>query len=87
MAETDHALAVARDAMRDLAIRLGAPGQEITLGDALAATAALKTAADSIIFELVSHAREAGASWAEIGQALGVSTQAAHQRFGRRGPD
>lgn len=28
-------------------------------------------------------AREAGASWTQIGDALGVSRQAAQQRFGR----
>jgi hypothetical protein len=87
MAEDEMARNVARDAMRDLAIRLGAPGREITLGDALAATVALRDAADAVIFELVGHAREAGASWADIGAALGVSTQAAHQRFGKQRAD
>lgn len=29
----------------------------------------------------VAAATEAGCSWAEIGRALGVSTQAAHRRF------
>ncbi len=29
----------------------------------------------------VAAARAAGASWAEIGQALGVSAQAAHKRY------
>jgi hypothetical protein len=29
----------------------------------------------------VAMAMEAGATWAEIGAALGVSTQAAHRRF------
>lgn len=31
----------------------------------------------------VMDARNAGVSWHEIGLALGVSKQAAHQRFGR----
>lgn len=30
----------------------------------------------------VADARAAGVEWAEIGQALGVTKQAAHQRFG-----
>jgi hypothetical protein len=33
--------------------------------------------------EWVDKAREAGASWAQIGTALGISRQAAQQRFGR----
>ena len=74
---------VAQDAMRELARRLG-DGAEVTVGDALAASASLRSAADSLIFELVGYARDAGASWADIGAALGVTTQAAHQRFGRR---
>jgi hypothetical protein len=31
--------------------------------------------------EAVATAMEAGCTWAEIGAALGVSTQAAHRRF------
>lgn len=31
--------------------------------------------------ELVSKARAAGASWQQIGDALGISRQAAHERF------
>ena len=34
----------------------------------------------------VAEAREAGASWAQIGQALGVSKQAARARFLRAQP-
>ena len=68
------------DAMRDLVRRQG--GGELTVGAALGATAALRDAADRKLFVLVGYAREAGASWASIGEALGVSTQAAHQRFG-----
>lgn len=52
------------------------------MGAALAATAALRDAADRKLYVLVGFAREAGASWASIGEALGVTTQAAHQRFG-----
>jgi hypothetical protein len=72
--------AIIHDAMRDLVRRTGE--DELTVGAALAATAALRDAADRKLFELVGFARSAGASWASIGEALGVSTQAAHQRFG-----
>ena len=68
------------EAMRDLVRRHG--GGELTVGAALAATAAIRDAADRKLYVLVGYAREAGASWASIGEALGVSTQAAHQRFG-----
>ena len=68
------------DAMRDLVRRHG--GGELTVGAALSATAAIRDAADRKLFVLVGYARDAGASWASIGEALGVSTQAAHQRFG-----
>jgi hypothetical protein len=54
------------------------------VGAALVATAALRDAADRKLFELVGFAREAGASWAAIGEALGVTTQAAHQRYGSK---
>ena len=68
------------DAMRELVRRTG--DGELTVGAALAATAALRDAADRKLFVLVGFARDAGASWASIGEALGVTTQAAHQRFG-----
>jgi hypothetical protein len=68
------------DAMRDLVQRTGSG--ELTVGAALGATAALREAADRKLFVLVGFARESGASWAAIGEALGVTTQAAHQRFG-----
>ncbi len=72
------------DAMRDLVRRTG--DGELTVGAALAATAMLRDAADRKLFVLVGFARDSGASWASIGQALGVSTQAAHQRFGPKLP-
>jgi len=37
----------------------------------------------SLLGEAVSSARAAGASWDAIGRVLGMSRQAAHQRFGR----
>jgi hypothetical protein len=79
------ARAAANDGMLDIARAIG--GGELTLGDALAAAVALRQAADSLIFDLVDKAREEGASWADIGAALGVTTQAAHQRFGKRRAD
>ncbi len=37
------------------------------------------------LIEAVIEAREAGATWTEIGEVLGVSKQAILQRFGDRG--
>ena len=66
--------------MRELVQRAGEGA--LTVGAALAATAARRDAADRKLFELVGFARDPGASWATIGDALGLSTQAAHQRYG-----
>jgi hypothetical protein len=76
------AVAIVDESMREL-VRQTGDGQ-LTVGAALAATAALRDAADLKLFELVGFARDAGASWSAIGDALGVTTQAAHQRYGPR---
>ena len=74
------AASIVDEAMKEL-VRHTGDGQ-LTVGAALAATAALREAADRKLFELVGFARDAGASWAAIGEALGVTTQAVHQRYG-----
>jgi hypothetical protein len=56
----------------------------LTLEAGLRATAAMRRGVDELQSELVSTARGEGASWASIGEALGVTTQAAHQRFSSR---
>jgi hypothetical protein len=44
----------------------------------------LKVIGDDVVGHFVERARTAGASWAQIGERLGVTKQAAHQRhFGR----
>lgn len=45
----------------------------------------LVVAGESHIRTLVRDAREEGMTWAEIGEALGVSPQAAHRKY-RNGP-
>jgi hypothetical protein len=62
-----------------LAQRLPGPGRWWTLTVA----GALARAADRLLAEEVRGARVDGATWTEVGQALGVSRQAATQRFGR----
>ena len=46
----------------------------------------LAKAADRVSRVEVMAARDAGATWAEVAEAFGISTQAAHERF-RSGPD
>src|SRR6266496_4048034 len=46
----------------------------------------LKSLGDDLIGHFVEEARKAGASWSQIGERLGVSKQAAHQRHLQRGP-
>lgn len=47
----------------------------------LEAAARLRHASEALVTELVTKAREDGATWADIGEVLGVSTQAAHQKY------
>lgn len=59
-------------------------------GDLLAAAASVSAehaaTADRLLDHFVGQAREAGVSWTEIGARLGVSKQAARQRFTGRVP-
>jgi hypothetical protein len=43
--------------------------------------------AERDLSSLVARARLEGASWREVGAALGVSAQAAHQRWSKLGPE
>src|SRR6266404_1896156 len=60
------------------------------IGAALAVSEDLTSNADELIGLFVVEARAAGCSWTEIGQRIGVSKQAARQRFiqpPRRAPE
>jgi ATP-dependent Clp protease ATP-binding subunit ClpA len=50
---------------------------------ALAVSDELQSGADDLVGHIVTQARQAGCSWTEIGERLGVSKQAARQRFTR----
>lgn len=76
--DDDPGLDAARRAVADL---VGSWGEQLTVGNGIEAAVALRDGADAYLVELVRHARSAGASWASIGGALGVSAQAAHQRY------
>lgn len=62
---------------------LRAAGRRIAAGDveALPALAALSADLDAAIADAVLGLRAAGYSWAEIASRLGVTRQAAHQRW------
>jgi hypothetical protein len=51
---------------------------------ALAAVVALRRLANQLERSAVEHAVQQGWTWAEIGQALGVSAQAAHKKLATR---
>jgi len=53
---------------------------------AIAAEEELASGGDELIGRFVAEARDAGCSWTEIGARLGVSKQAARQRFGQPAP-
>lgn len=60
--------------------------QGVALMDAVAIAAADNKRAETALHDAVRHAREAGIPWAIIGTALGVSRQAAQERFSHPAP-
>jgi hypothetical protein len=70
------------DDLLDL-VRTGRPDGDplAQLSDAVVLADALDELADHLVGHFVDQARRAGASWTDIGGALGVSKQAAQQRF------
>lgn len=57
-------------------------GEELPPLDLVRRSADAELAARSLLRDAVTSARAAGASWADVGHALGMSRQAAQQRFG-----
>jgi ClpX C4-type zinc finger/Clp amino terminal domain, pathogenicity island component len=72
-------------------VRQQAPGAPLDRVEAaLMLSEELTLCADELIGQFVEEARRAGCSWTEIGQRIGVSKQAARERFGdprRRAPE
>jgi hypothetical protein len=71
-----------------VADRSGDSSQLDRLGAAVEMSEHLSTLGDELVGHFVEAARRDGCSWAQIGQQLGVTRQAAQQRFvdaGRRG--
>lgn len=73
------------------AVRQQAPGAPLDRVEAaLTVSEELASYADELIGQFVEEARREGCSWTEIGQRIGVSKQAARERFGsprRRAPE
>jgi hypothetical protein len=73
------------------AVRQQAPDAPLDRVEAaLMVSEELALSADELIGRFVAEARQAGCSWTEIGQRIGVSKQAARERFGdprRRAPE
>ncbi|HEU5083008.1 MAG TPA: hypothetical protein VFU14_06690 [Acidimicrobiales bacterium] len=70
------------DLAADAALR--AAVDDLARGDVtqqLEAAQRLRHAAEALVAELVAEARKKGATWSDIGDTLGVSTQAAHQKY------
>ena len=63
-----------------LRVELLTPGED--LEHALAAARALRPLADEALRSVVAAARQQGSSWQRIGDGLGITRQAAFQRFG-----
>jgi hypothetical protein len=51
------------------------------VSDAFAVSARLDEQSDALLGYFVDQARRSGASWSQIGGAMGVSKQAAQKRF------
>lgn len=67
------------------AVRQRAAGSPLNrIEAALAVSAELMSGADELVGHFVAEARQSGCSWTEIGQQIGVSKQAARQRFTRQ---
>ena len=85
---TERHVEVEIDLAADAAARAGV--EDLVRGDdsrRLEGANRLRHAADALVTELVLEARENGATWAGIGEILGVSTQAAHQKYRYAGSD
>lgn len=75
-----------REIVSDISVILAGDTSEMTkTEDALAVLRVLGGIAAGVEAEIKSVARSAvsGATWQEIGEALGISRQAAHKRFSR----
>jgi len=81
---TDPALRAAIRAVRTALAETGVPADASSVETVLAAMGVVSAVAERLdwaLLSLVGEARAEGTSWTRIGNALGVSKQAAQQRF------
>lgn len=74
------------DTLRGLVLTSAEPDPLARLTRAVGLAAELERTGDRLVDAFVSEARDAGRSWSQIGAALGVTKQAAQQRFVDRRP-
>ncbi len=79
----DRALATVVKGVRTMATQAGEPvsDQPESLLSAMAHLAEMAERIDWALLSLVAEARASGVSWSAVGTSLGVSKQAAQQRF------
>lgn len=72
------------DRLMQVAVRRISEQRNATsLVDRLSLAAEIRAAAELRVKKEIARCRRAGLSWAEIGTALGVSSQAAHRRYAK----
>lgn len=76
-----------KELIREIEKSAGSDSTLDQLDAALARSQSLVTEADDVVGHFVARARSAGHSWTDIGERLGVSKQAARQRFSARMSD
>lgn len=79
----DRFLRAARDAVREQLPPATGRATPQHLIEAMATAQQIRDRLDWVLLSLVGEGRAAGLSWAQVGEALGVRKQAAHQRFGQ----
>lgn len=80
---TRELLSAKIDALRDLMHALDAAADPTPL-DQVQALRMLRDTADSALAQAVPHAIDTGDTWTAVGCALGVSRQAAWERYARK---
>lgn len=77
-----NALSAVERGTARLSALFGCEPFDLVVPDALRAAADLEALAEKLLRETVAETRRHGATWNDVGAALGISRQAAFQRFG-----
>lgn len=79
--ETPEFMAMLRRLLRAAGRRVAAADEHELVE--LVELVALRDTLEAVITEAIEGQRAAGRSWADIGRALGITRQSAHERYGR----